>query len=42
MRRPHARRWIAAAGYVCMLAVAVGAIPQLYPQAKWYQVLVAG
>lgn len=34
--------WIALAGYFCMLAVAVGAIPELYPQAKWYQVLVAG
>jgi len=25
-----------------MLAVAAGAIPQLYSQAKWYHVLVAG
>lgn len=36
------RRWIAIGGYFCMLAIAVGSIPQLYPQAKWYQVLVAG
>ncbi|PRW60807.1 putative metal-nicotianamine transporter YSL6 [Chlorella sorokiniana] len=34
--------WLAIVGYAAMLAVAVGVIPTIYDQAKWYYVLVAG
>lgn len=32
--------WAAAAGYVAIAAIAIGVLPQIIPQLKWYHVLI--
>jgi len=32
--------WAAGAGYVCLAAIAIGVVPQLFTPVKWYYVLI--
>lgn len=33
--------WVAVGGYVAVAAISIGTLPQIFPQLKWYYILVA-